>query len=51
MKWSAILSELDREILSTAKEVTKEVYVIGDAKSPRKVIDAVHEAFFTALNI
>jgi len=44
-------SELDREILSTAKEVAKEVYVIGDAKNPRKVIDAVHEAFFTALNI
>jgi len=45
------VSELDRELLNTAKEVAKEVYVVGDAKSPRKIIDAVHEAFFTALNI
>jgi len=44
-------SELDHELLNTAKAVAKEVYVIGDARSPRKIIDAIHEAFFTALNI
>jgi len=28
-----------------------EVYLIGDAKQPRKVIDAIHEGFMTALDI
>jgi len=42
---------LDLKLLETAKRVAKEVYIIGDAKSPRKIIDAIHEGFFTALNI
>lgn len=30
---------------------TKDFFVIGDAKSPRKIIDAIHEGFMTALDI
>jgi len=36
---------LDLKLLETAKRVAKEVYIIGDAKSPRKIIDAIHEGF------
>ncbi|MEM1638678.1 MAG: FAD-dependent oxidoreductase [Desulfurococcaceae archaeon] len=43
-------SRLDPEFMK-AVETAKEVYVIGDAKEPRKIIDAVHEALFTALRI
>ncbi|MEM0001801.1 MAG: hypothetical protein QW816_04760 [Desulfurococcaceae archaeon] len=43
-------SRLDPELMK-AVETAKEVYVIGDAKEPRKIIDAVHEALFTALRI
>ncbi|MEM4481530.1 MAG: FAD-dependent oxidoreductase [Desulfurococcaceae archaeon] len=42
---------IDQELVKTSREVGKEVYIIGDAKEPRKIIDAVHEAFFTALRI
>ncbi|MEM1810143.1 MAG: FAD-dependent oxidoreductase [Thermofilaceae archaeon] len=42
---------LDPQLLEAARKVAKEVYVIGDAKAARKIIDAVHEAFFAAINI
>jgi len=42
---------LDQRLLEITKRVAKEVYIIGDAKEPRKIIDAIHEGFFTALNI
>jgi len=42
---------LDWGLIEAAKRVAKEVYVIGDARKPRKMIDAVHEGFFTALAI
>jgi len=45
------VSNIDSETLEAAKRIAREVYVIGDAKNPRKVIDAIHEGFFTALNI
>lgn len=41
---------IDRELVK-AVEPIKEVYIIGDAREPRKIIDAVHEALFTALKI
>ena len=40
-------SVVDSELLNYANEV----YVIGDAKQPRKIIDAIHEGFMTALSI
>jgi len=45
------VANVDPALLEAARRVAKEVYVIGDAKSPRKVIDAIHEGFFTALSI
>ncbi len=42
---------LNKGIIEAAKRVAKEVYVIGDAKKPRKFIDAIHEGFYTALHI
>jgi 2-enoate reductase len=33
------------------RECVNEVYVIGDARQPRKIIDAIHEGFMTALGI
>ena len=35
---------IPEELISEAKKIGKEVYVIGDAKTPRKVIDAIREA-------
>ena len=40
-------SVLSNELL----ENFEEVYVIGDARAPRKIIDAIHEGFITALDI
>ncbi|MEM0014764.1 MAG: FAD-dependent oxidoreductase [Zestosphaera sp.] len=45
------VSNIDPQLVNAARAVAKEVHIIGDAKEPRKVIDAVHEGFFTALNI
>lgn len=42
---------LDPRLLEAARRVAKEVYVVGDAKAARKIIDAVHEAFFAAMSI
>lgn len=42
---------LDNKIVEAARKIAKRVYVIGDAKEPRKIIDAIHEGFFTALYI
>jgi len=36
---------------SRLMEDIEEVHVIGDARAPRKVIDAVHEGFTVALDI
>lgn len=43
-------SYLDLHLYEEAKSMARKVYVIGDAKSPRKVIDAIHEGFFVALD-
>jgi len=40
-------SVLNRELM----EDIEEVYVIGDARAPRKIIDAIHEGFTVALDI
>ena len=37
--------------IENLRKLIKEVYVIGDAKSPRKIINAIHEGFSIALNI
>lgn len=42
---------LDPALVEEAKKITKEVYIIGDAKAARKIIDAIHEGFFTGLRI
>jgi 2,4-dienoyl-CoA reductase-like NADH-dependent reductase (Old Yellow Enzyme family)/thioredoxin reductase len=39
------------ELISEAKKIAKEVYIIGDAKVPRKVIDAIREGFSVAIDI
>lgn len=44
-------SNLDPELLKAAKEAAKEVYIVGDAKEPRKMLDAIHEGFFAAVKI
>jgi hypothetical protein len=42
---------LDPTLVEAAKKIAKEVCVISDAKAARKIIDAVHEGFFTGLRI
>jgi len=44
-------SVLDKELVEKCKKDGREVYIIGDAKAPRKVIDAIHEGFTVALDI
>lgn len=44
-------SRIDKDLLETSKSIAKEVYVIGDAKQPRRIIDAIKEGFWTAINI
>jgi 2,4-dienoyl-CoA reductase-like NADH-dependent reductase (Old Yellow Enzyme family)/thioredoxin reductase len=44
-------SRLNKELVEELKKSGKEVYIIGDAKEPRKAFDAIHEAFFTAILI
>lgn len=45
------VSNIDKQLIEAAKKKAKEIYIIGDAKAPRKIIDAIHEGFFTALYI
>ena len=45
------ISVLDKELAEELKKGDKEVYIIGDAKEPRKAFDAIYEAFFTAIHI
>ena len=40
-------SVLDSELMADIEEA----YVIGDAKEPRKIIDAIHEGFMAGLDI
>lgn len=45
------LSNLDQGLLEVVKKIAKEVYVIGDAKNPRKIMDAIQEGFYSAIRI
>ena len=45
------IQNLDQNLVEATRKVSKEVYVIGDARSPRKIIDAIHEGFTVALDI
>lgn len=44
-------SVVPEEILSDLRNKGKRVYLVGDAKSPRKAKDAIHEGFIAALDI
>ncbi|NJE08947.1 NADH:flavin oxidoreductase [Thermococcus sp. M39] len=44
-------AHVDEKLLEVAKEVAEDIFIIGDAKEPRKIIDAVREGFWTAINI
>lgn len=45
------LPNVNRELVDAAQRVAGEVYLVGDARGARKIIDAVHEAFFVALSV
>jgi len=45
------ISRIDKDIIESSKSIAKEVYVIGDAKQPRRIIDAIKEGFWSAINI
>lgn len=42
---------IPREVVEEVRKMGKELYVIGDAKEVRKIVDAIREGFYTALNI
>ena len=42
---------IDEKLVSEVKKTIKEVYIIGDAKEVRKILYAVNEGFYTALQI
>jgi 2,4-dienoyl-CoA reductase-like NADH-dependent reductase (Old Yellow Enzyme family)/thioredoxin reductase len=44
-------SRIDKDLIESSKSIAKEVYIIGDAKQPRRIIDAIKEGFWTAINI
>jgi 2,4-dienoyl-CoA reductase-like NADH-dependent reductase (Old Yellow Enzyme family)/thioredoxin reductase len=44
-------SRIDKDLIESSKSIAKEVHVIGDAKQPRRIIDAIKEGFWTAINI
>lgn len=39
------------DLRQAAEEVTTRVEIIGDARRPRKILDAIHEGFWTAVNL
>ncbi len=39
------------ELVENIKKMNIEVHIIGDAKEARKIINAIHEGFFTAITI
>jgi pyruvate/2-oxoglutarate dehydrogenase complex dihydrolipoamide dehydrogenase (E3) component len=43
--------KVDETLLKAANEVAKEIYIIGDSKMPRKIIDAMKEGFWVAVNL
>jgi len=42
-------ARLNEDLLKAAQEVAQDVFVLGDAKEPRKIIDAIREGFWTAI--
>jgi thioredoxin reductase len=57
-----VLEDIDTVVMATGyrsdnllskalKGRVKEIYVIGDCKLPRRVLDAIHEGYMTAFNI
>jgi len=43
-------SVVDQDLIKSLKANGKEVYVIGDAKQPKKVLPAVHTGFWAMIN-
>lgn len=43
-------SKVDQTLLEALKAKGKEIYVIGDAKEPKKILSAVHSGFWTTVN-
>lgn len=47
----AVGSRANNELYEQLKDVVPEVFLIGDGRQPRKVMDAIHEGFHLANNI
>jgi 2,4-dienoyl-CoA reductase-like NADH-dependent reductase (Old Yellow Enzyme family)/thioredoxin reductase len=44
-------AKVETDLIEASKKVAREVYLIGDAKQPRKIIDAIREGFWTGVSI
>ena len=44
-------AKVETDLMEASKKVAREVYLIGDAKQPRKIIDAIREGFWTGVSI
>jgi hypothetical protein len=44
-------AKVETDLMKTSKKVARDVYLIGDAKQPRKIIDAIREGFWTGVSI
>ena len=42
---------ISEELIKNIKDMNIDVHIIGDAKEARKIINAIHEGFFTAITI
>ena len=44
-------AKVETDLMEASKKVAREVYLIGDAKQPRKIIDAIREGFWTGVSV
>jgi 2,4-dienoyl-CoA reductase (NADPH2) len=44
-------SRSDNELVNEIENLVPEVYIIGDAKEPRKALEAISEGFLVGLKI
>lgn len=44
-------SKIQKELIEASKDIAQDVYVIGDAKQPRKILHAIKEGFWYGLQI
>jgi len=45
------ISRIDKDLFEASQSIANKIYVIGDAKQPRRIMDAIREGFWTAINI